>query len=153
MLLVAALWAREFRALAPIPRPDKLPEGAVAIQTTSAVNVKTVETAVKNLASAWNSQALDSMLDDRFYDKQRLIDSLVEKAPRDAQLQILGIQNVQVLQQFVQPAEADRSGAVRVSRVSATVRTQIEFNDPAKGFQRIQGVNEFILEVREEIRQ
>ena len=35
-----------------------------------------------------------------------------------------------------------------VSRVSATVRTQIEYNDPRTGFQRLDGTNELVLVVR-----
>jgi hypothetical protein len=67
--------------------------------------------------------------------------------PRDAVLRVLGVQGVQTLEQYVQ---ADDSGqAMLVSRVSATVRTQVEFDDPAAGFQRREGTNEIVLLVKE----
>ena len=41
-----------------------------------------------------------------------------------------------------------RQAGLLVSRVSVTVRTQVEFNDATAGFQARDGVNEFVLTLR-----
>ncbi len=83
------------------------------------------------------------MLATNFYDKSRLLDALNTNYPRDAKLRILAVQGVQTLAQYVQAG----AGGVEqlVSRVSVTARTQVEFNDPRTGAQRLEGTNEYIL--------
>jgi len=140
--------AGEFRQLQPIPTPQKLPKGAAPVQEPQAVDGAGVKKAVNDLMKAWNTSELASKLGDQFFDKQRLLESMSEKVPRDANVRVLGIQNVQVLQQYLEPG-ADGKGRTLVSRVSATAQTQIEYRDPQRGFQRVDGVNELIFEVRE----
>ena len=69
------------------------------------------------------------------------MDTLV---PRDAILSVQSVQGIQTLQQYLMPAD---EGEDLVSIVSATVRTQLEFNNPSTGFVRLPGVNEFVLQV------
>ncbi|OGT01098.1 MAG: hypothetical protein A3F73_12135 [Gallionellales bacterium RIFCSPLOWO2_12_FULL_59_22] len=123
-----------------------LPPGARAAASARPVSRAKVEAAVKQIASAWNTQQLEPLLAKNFYDKRRLMDSLGTIVPRDAKLRVLGIQGVQTLNQYVQ---AGARGEQLVSRVSATLRTQVEFNDPSSGFRRLEGDNEVILLVYE----
>lgn len=139
--------ASEFRLIRPIPTPKAPPEKAVPVEKIRPVDREVVEGAVRELIQAWNNKNIEGVVGEEFYDKSRLSDAMDEKVPRDAELRILSIQGIQTLNQYT---EVDPSGARwTVSTVSATVRTQLEFNDPDSGFQRREGTNEYIFMVKE----
>ncbi len=137
--------ARQFRTIAPIATPERLPEGAERIARFSPVDPRLVRKAVFALASAWNTGRLDPMLSpDRFYNKDRLLDTISEVAPRDAKLTVQSVAGVTTLEQYFQPRRGYRQ---QVSIVSAIVFTQLEFTDTRQGFIRLEGRNEFVLEI------
>lgn len=140
LLLASAAQAQEFRAMNRINTPGKAPEGAVALDSVQAVPRDVVEKGVKELIGSWNSGNLEKHLADNFYDKDRLGDTISTNMPRDAKLSVLGIQGQQTLQQY-------QKGSATISRVSVTVRTRIEYNDPARGRKAFDGTNEYILRV------
>ena len=88
---------------------------------------------------------MESILADSFYDKSRLLDVMDTQVPRDARLSIQSIQGIQTLQQYRVPDAGGRDSLVSI--VSATVRTQLEFNS-TNGFVRLPGTNEFLLKVK-----
>lgn len=150
-LAACAAAAQESRPLNPIARPPAA--GAAQSRPMPAgsfrpVSPETVRAAIERLVKAWNTPALEPLLSERFPDKERLLDTLASRVPRDARLNLLAIQGIQVLAQRAAPAANGVEQEI-VSRVSVTFRTQVEFNDPATGFQRREGVNEVILTVRE----
>jgi len=142
--------ARQFRALQPIATPAgdgiRLPPGATAVVPVEPLAREEVEPLVRKVVDAWNGPALDGMLGRGFYDRQRLLDAVDRRVPRDARLEVQSLQGVQTLSQYRLPADETHGERV-VSRVSATVRTQVEFELPGSGFQRRQGTNELILQV------
>lgn len=150
LVAAAGAGAQEVRQLDRIPTPGPamaLPPGARAVVSLRPVPTALVEAAVKRLAASWNTPALAARLAPSFYGREQLLDTLRARVPRDAVLRVLGVQGVQTLEQYVQ---ADASGrAMLVSRVSATVHTQVELDDPAAGFQRLEGTNEVVLLVSE----
>lgn len=140
--------AQEFRTISPIRAPrTPLPQGAQRVVPQKSVDRAKVEEAVAKIAAAWNTPDLERHLAPGFHDRARLTDNLASRAPRDARLRVLGIQGMQVLDQYLQPGSAGRPPTI-VSQVSVTVRTQIEFNDAA-GFQRLDGTNELVIEIPE----
>jgi hypothetical protein len=150
-LAAFAAQAQESRTLNPIARPPAggaAPAAAVAPRSFHPVPPELVRAAVEKLVKAWNTPDLAPLLSERFPDKARLLDTLASQVPRDARLNLLAIQGIQVLEQRASPAANGIEQEV-VSRVSVTFRTQVEYNDPASGFQRREGVNEAILLVRE----
>ncbi len=136
--------ARQFRQLAPIATPTTtaraLPEGAKPVANPRPLPRARVERLLRGVLAKWNGAGMTQTLAPEFYDRSRLLDTVDRLAPRDATLRLLSLQGVQTLQQYQQ-------GDRRVSIVSATARTQLEFNDPTLGFVRRQGVNEFILRI------
>ena len=145
-----AVEARQFRQLRAIPTPNKttmaLPDGAVPMEDTADLDRDQVKAAVNHVLSTWNTGNMESALSDQFHDKSRLTDAVDIIVPRDATLRLQSVQGVQTLQQYMMPSDEGNS---IVSIVSATVRTQLEYNDPAAGLVRRQGVNEFILKVKQ----
>jgi len=89
---------------------------------------------------------VNSVLGDEFFDKSRLSDAMNAKVPRDARLSVLAIQDVQTLGQKTADSP---SGRLLVSTVSVTAKTQLTFNDPANGYQRREGVNEYIIRIKQ----
>jgi len=143
MVLAGNAPARQFRQVAPIARPRQaapFPAGAVPVARPRAVPRNKVETLLRGVLAKWNTGQMAQTLSPQFFDHTRLLDAVDGLAPRDATLRLLSLQGVQTLQQY----ELDGK---RVSIVSATARTQLEFNNPASGFVRRQGVNEFILRI------
>lgn len=137
--------AQESRPFNPIPRPGQAASAAarVAPAPPAAVREAVMKT-VNALAEAWNSPDLAKLLSPSFYDRQRLLDALATKVPRDARLRILEVQAIQVLGEFTRPGRDGGRDEV-FTRVSVTLRTQVEFTDPVRGFQRLEGLNEAIL--------
>ena len=148
VLLLAGAYAQaqEFRMLNRIPTPaaaQRLPPGASIVSTPRPVPASDIEAAVRDIAAAWNSPALEPMLAENFYDKSRLVSALAAGVPRDAELRVVSIQGSQVVSQYTL-AGADGQRAL-YSRVAVTVRTQVEYNDPQRGFQRLDGTNDLVL--------
>ena len=140
--------ARQFRLLTPIASPEtqgaNLPKGAVAVEQRQPVMRGEVEPLIRDLVAKWNTGEMASTLSDRFYDASRLLDVMDTGVPRDAKLRIQSIQGIQTLQQYLMPADNDRQSLVSI--VSATARTQLEFNS-STGLTRLPGTNEFILKI------
>lgn len=154
LLVVVALMAaspataRQFRHVVPIATPAKhsasLPDGAKPVEKPQALSRDQVRAAVDQVLSKWNTSEMEQTLADNFFDRTRLSDAMDTVVPRDATLRVQSVQGVQTLQQYIMPSN---SGDSRVSIVSATVRTQVEFNDPDTGFVSLPGLNEFVLKV------
>jgi hypothetical protein len=145
-LLLAALpcAAQESRPFKPIPRPGSAaPSTEPAAPPAPAALRAAVDRAVASLERAWNTPDLEKLLSSAFYDRQRLLDAMVTKVPRDARLRIVGVQAIQVLGTVKRQGRDGREEIV--TRVSVTLRTQVEYNDPASGFQRLEGLNEAVF--------
>ncbi len=148
VILVAALVlapgvpaAQEGRAFNPIARPATkapLPGGAVRISPPRPISRDRIERAVSQVAAAWNERRVGAVLAPGFHRAQELADAMQTRVPRDAALRVMAIQGWQVLDQYVQDGKL-------VTKVSVTLRTQVELNDPVAGFQARDGVNEYVL--------
>ncbi len=146
-------YARSFRGA----RHINVPGGKAALQPSEKLpsDIKlpefddaTVRDAVNSLADAWNSPGLVKYLDPGFYDRDRLLDTISSEAPHDARLRILSIRNIRKLDTSIHTRPEEKI-LERISRVSTVVETQVEFNDPATGFQRLSGTIEMIFNVSE----
>ncbi|HTT07354.1 MAG TPA: hypothetical protein VMH34_00960 [Gammaproteobacteria bacterium] len=143
---ICGVEARQFRQLRQIASPTTniatLPANARPVSQMHPLSREQVAPLVEKVISAWNTAQLGDMLGTEFYDSSRLTDAVNRLATRDATLRLQSVQGVQTLQQYY-----DGEDGKLVSIVSATVRTQLEFNDPQNGFQRRPGVNEYILKI------
>lgn len=142
--------ARQFRGLMPIATPAaeraSLPPGAQPVSVVQPLSREQVEPLVRKVIDAWNGPGLETVIGASSYDRQRLLDAVDRRVPRDARLEMQSVQGVQTLSQYTLPPDAEH-GSRLISRVSATVRTQIEFELPGAGLQRRLGTNELILQV------
>ncbi len=146
-LLAHAQEVRQLNRIAVPKAVQKLPPGARALTTPHPVPQERIDEAVQAVVTAWNTPKLAPLLADYFYDKSRLLDALSTKVPRDAKLRVISIQGKQTLLQYLQK---NIDGVEQLkSRVSVTLSTQVEYNDPQSGFQRLNGTNEVILLITE----
>ena len=140
--------AQEVRRIQPIKSPASfkapLEEGLQPVKEQIPVNRQTVEKTMQKIANSWNSQDMAKSLSGSFYEKDRLMDSMNANAPVDARLRLLSVGSYRVINQGI---KQDPGGDLLISRVSVSVKTQIEYNDPAKGFQRRQGEQEYIIKI------
>ena len=143
--------ARQFRLLSPIASPEQngtaIPKGTIAVDNIQPLSREDVEPLIRDLLSQWNTAEMASTLSDSFYDKSRLLDVMDTGVPRDAKLRVQSVQGIQTLGQYINPGEGDERGEL-VSIVSATVRTQLEYNNASGSFVSQTGTNEFILQVK-----
>ena len=143
LAFAGAAAAQEGRAFNPIARPAAraaLPSGAVRVSPPRPIPRERIESAMASVASAWNERRVNDVLSRDFPRGQELADAMQTKVPRDAALRILAIQGWQVHDQYV-------LGPNLVSKVSVTLRTQVEFNDPSGGFQARDGTNEYLVTI------
>ncbi|MFB6345136.1 MAG: hypothetical protein ABEK50_05095 [bacterium] len=138
---------RGFRRMDRIPTSDR--KQAVQQGDTGSISVpvprSVVHQAVQQLVQAWNNGNISQRLSDKFYDAHRLRQAMQRDVPRDARLRLMSIRNVMVNDQSVTKEE---DGSFKVSnRVTVDAHTQLVFNDPEKGYQRRDGVNELLLKV------
>ena len=150
LLVHTSLKARQFRTITPISSPASLErsltEGAVPVEQPRPVARKDVEPMLQQVIEKWNTLQMADTLSEEFYDKSRLMDVMDTGVPRDAKLRLQSIQGIQTLQQYMLP-DPDGGRGDQVSIVSATARTQLEFNTSTSAFVSLPGVNEFILEI------
>ena len=131
--------AQEGRTFNPIARPaarPALPSGAVRISPPRPIAKDRIEQAVAEIASAWNERRVDRVLGASFQRARELSDAMQTKVPRDAVLRVMAIQGWQVHDQYLQ-------GGAIVSKVTITLRTQVEFGDVSAGYQVRDGINEY----------
>lgn len=142
--------ASEFRSRIPIRTPARPPEGAVRVSTVQPVDPRLVEDAVRKLYAAYgySTGAIAGMLAPSFPDRSRLLNTINQRVPRDARLRVLGIQSIRTLDQFLR-TDAASGAEERVSTVTATVRSQLEYNDRDVGFQRLEGTIEYLFRVKQ----
>jgi hypothetical protein len=149
MSVSLTLAASEMRGLSVIPTPERMPRGAVAVKTVQPVPRELVEAAARRTVAAWNTSHMGEVLHDDLFDKQRLLDAMDTAVPRDAKMRLLSVGGIQTLQQYAMWHKSRRW--VLVSRVSATLRTQVEYNDPSGGFKRTPYTDEFVFEFRQAV--
>lgn len=147
-LLVSPVLAQDIRAYRAITTPEATPEGTVPVEQPEVIDAQAARAAAEDVLAAWEDGQLDNVLAPDFQDRQRLLDSMVEDVPQDAEIRVLGIRGVQTVQQFEGQGPTGRREITSI--VSLTADTQIEFNDPARGFRQLRGQNEFFLRITEE---
>ena len=156
LILFSRAHAAEMRQFQPIRTPaeiaEALPPGFKQVERVAPPSRETMAKAVEDLAKEWNKPELMNKLAEEFFDKSRLHDSMATptKVPPEATLRILSVQAVNALQQMVQ--EDPARGQLRISVVQVRAVTRIEFTDPVRGFVRLDGTNDYVLKVKEEIR-
>jgi hypothetical protein len=138
--------AQEGRTFNPIARPaarPALPAGAVRISPLRPISKDRIEQAVAQIASAWNERRVDRVLAPGFQRAEELSGAMQTKVPRDAVLRVMAIQGWQVHDQY-------RQGGAIVSKVTITLRTQVEFGDVSAGYQVREGINEYAMTLTEQ---
>jgi hypothetical protein len=141
-------YAQEVRRIQPIKSPasidEPLAEGIQPVKKPIPIDRQTIEKTMQKIAESWNSPDMMNTLGKNFYEKDRLMDSMNSKAPVDARLRIMSVGSYRVINQGI---KLDPAGDLLISRVSVTAKTQVEYNDPANGFQRRQGEQEYIIKI------
>ena len=146
-LVATTGYAQEFRSIRPIPTPPPVRAEAKG-SVFRPVAREQVESAINGLFAAWNTPQLMEHLSAQFYGQTRLPDTLAVAMPRDATIRVLGLEAWDTLDQEVVPARPDGLLVGIRSTVAVRVRSQLEFNDPEEGFQNLEGVNQYVLEIK-----
>lgn len=139
LLLTPAPGAHELRSISPIERPAKGPGLATReahLATPLAVSRLRVEHAMRQVVRTWNREFGGAELAEEFRDRDRLLDTLQSRMPREARLTLVAIDSSRVL------AQAVTGGALRTT-VAIVARTRIDFVDAGGRRQSREGVNEY----------
>jgi hypothetical protein len=138
---------RQYRQIASPAKARKLPKGAKAVEKTIAIPEQVLAKAIRQIMASWNKNGFAANLDKDLYNRRRLLDNMDDDVPPDARIRVIAIRGVRIVQQYTTPNATVGKQDVLTCIVSATVRTQIEYNDAKKGFQRIDGTNQYILRI------
>jgi hypothetical protein len=150
LVIIANLSAGEFRRIQPIPTPLTTSiKGAKPTAKIKEIDPQKAESYTRKILQSWNSEKFKKYISSDFYEKSRLFDSMTDptKVPKDARINVLSIDSVQTLNQYERNSS---NGKEIISIISVTATTQIEFNDPQRGFRRLEGTNEYIIKVTEQ---
>jgi len=153
-----------FRSLQPVAAPretwssDRQATGALPGEDTErlarearARSPQLAREAMQRLVNSWNQGDTARFLSPSFVDRDRFLTSWDGQVPRDARIRLLSVESAQALDQDNR-IEGSPPTSLHVStRVSVRATTQIEFNDPALGFQRREGRNEYFFVIRQRI--
>ncbi len=159
VLTATSLAAGEFRGRRAVPTPSAPPPSASGGEIHSTTTARTVQVdprivrqAVEDIYATYtyDNARLRDLFDEVLHDRDRVLDNIATRIPRDAKLSVLGLEAIHTLEQREGRLPA-KGGHYRESRVAVLVRGQIEFSDPVAGFVRRRGVSELILKVYERI--
>ncbi|HUP28694.1 MAG TPA: hypothetical protein VM122_00875 [Usitatibacter sp.] len=140
--------AHELRNITPIerkphPRAAEMQRFEVeASGAPAAIEQRRIEYAMRQVVRTWNREYGGAELAFGFPQRDRLIDVLQSRVPRDATLRLVAIEGWRVIQ-----PDAFASGATRA--VSITARTRIDFTDASGRRQFREGVNEYHVTLAE----
>ncbi len=142
--------AQEMRSINPVATPARLKVAGEPVKQIIPLDTEKVRSNVENLFKTWNNGDVTDMLSDNFYDKTRFSDAMQTNIPRDSKITVMGMGSVQTLEQRI---VTDPDGTKRkVTLGSVNVNSQVEFNDPNKGFVRVPGTNEIVFEMSERLK-
>ncbi len=154
---LSTLPAAEFRTINPIHAPTRDTSGTASVvdpalqKARQRLETRTVDlarAALTRLIEAWQTGGdLNALLSERFYDRKRFLDVRERVSPVDAKLRLQAIEAIQVLSRSFDSHPRVAGAWVLNSRVSIRARTQLEYTHPKGGFQKLEGVNEFVVHV------
>jgi len=156
--------ARQLRQISPSPSAPVIVEPQVpsggqigglaninldqsVVEAPAPVSLSVVQRGVSEIVDSWNTQGLETYLDQYFTDRFQLLGTLQRDVPVDASLVLLSVQNVSTLNQVW----GIHSGPARtrISTVVATVSLSVRFVDPFKGMIQLPHTSQFYLRVVE----
>ncbi|GAA6155092.1 hypothetical protein NBRC116588_05650 [Pyruvatibacter sp. HU-CL02332] len=151
--------ARGFRSADRIMTPELLAVGEDAAALSDLVGEPLsgpvpiprlhVEQAMEQVLANWGDTQFRRALSDDFVDGDRLADTATLLVPRDAQVRVLGISNIDTLDQVLRRDEGPDDGDLLVSRITLTAQTQVEYVDRTTGaFRLLRGTNDYVLLLR-----
>ncbi len=141
-----------FRRRLAVPSEKALPQGAERVERLQPLPRELIERAVRQFFAAYSNDRarMNEMLGD-IYDRERILDGLGTRIPPDAKLRVMGVEAVQIVQQYIE-TDAGSGQRVRVSRVAVTVRGELTYNSRQYGFVRREGRSEYLLYVNQLVR-
>lgn len=159
LVLAPGADARGFRSADRILTPELLAVGEDAAALSELVGEPLsgpvpiprlhVEQAMEQVLANWGDTRFRRALSDDFVDGDRLADTATLLVPRDAQVRVLGISNIDTLDQVLRRDEGPDDGDLLVSRITLTAQTQVEFVDRSTGtFRLLRGTNDYVLLLR-----
>lgn len=139
--------AREFREKRQIKTPlnieqfQKSDEGATPVQQPVKLDDALIRSAIESLFNSWGTSDVDRYLSDKFPNRNQLLNAFNSHVPVDARIEIRGIRAIRVL------AQHNNADSNLVSIVSAEVETDVRYQDPTLGLQRLRGTGEYVFEL------
>lgn len=151
-LSMTSVDAREFRERRTITTPlneEKLAgpaeDGSVKLTDAVQLDEAKIKAAIIRLMSNWGTPELERNLSSRFSNRQQLLDAIATDVPFDAKLDVQSVRGIRVLSQ--RSKQDAQHGRVIVSVVAAEVETDVRYQDPQLGFQKLNGLGEYVFEI------
>ncbi len=146
LMAVPSADAREFREMRQIKTPlsteqfQKGEEGSAPVTQPVKIDDALIRSAIESLFNSWGTSDVERYLADKFPNRNQLLNAFSTHVPMDARLEIRGIRAVRVLSQHTREDHL-------VSIVSAEVETDVRYQDPTLGLQRLRGTGEYVFEL------
>lgn len=138
--------AREFREKRDIKTPlnaaqfEKKDDGSTAVDTPVKLDMNLVRSAIEGVFSSWGTSDIERYLGGKFPNRSQLLNAFNIHLPHDARLEVKSIRAIRVLSQR-------SKGGELTSIVAADVETDVYYQDPTLGVQRLNGTGEYVFEL------
>lgn len=149
LMTVSVADAQKVRVFKRIAAPEAPPAGTELIEEMLPPDPGLAQNAIAGALEGWNSGKFGENISTDFQDKSRLLDNFANDVPLDAELRVVSMRNYRPMQQF--GMVGDNGNVQLTTRIQVTVDTEIQFNDAQRGFRRLEGTNDFIVDVTEEL--
>lgn len=138
--------AREFREKRQIKTKlnaeqfTKSDDGSEKIVTPVKVDDALIRSAIQSVFDNWGTTEISKYLGDKFPNRNQLVGALERHVPYDARLEVRSIRAIRTL------GQRTKDGNV-ISVVAADVETEVFYQDPTLGVQRLRGTGEYVFEL------
>lgn len=145
-LSVSAVDAREFRERRDIKTKlnaekfvDKN-DGSTKLAVPLKLDDQLIRASIQSVFDNWGTLEIAKYLGDKFPNRNQLLAAFDRHVPYDARLEVRGIRAIRTLNQRA------KDGNV-ISLIAADVETEVFYQDPSLGVQRLNGTSEYVFEL------
>lgn len=115
-------------------------DGSTKLDTPVKLDDQLIRASIQSVFDNWGTAEIAKYLGDKFPNRSQLLAAFDRHVPYDARLEVRGIRAIRTLDQ------RSKDGNL-ISIVTADVETEVFYQDPSLGAQRLRGTSEYVFEI------
>lgn len=115
-------------------------DGSVKVDVPVKLDDQLIRSAIQSVFDNWGTTEITKYLGDKFPNRTQLLNAFDRHVPYDARLEVRSIRAVRTI------GQRTKDGNI-ISVVAADVETEVFYQDPTLGVQRLRGTGEYVFEL------